>query len=269
MYRELYHHGKSGYEEGKITSVISRGKPPIAGIISWAKSLMSRMKGPIVKFNKNEDKFEKELFEETKKEYLELIKEIDLYQQSKYASWSSGIMERAMLFLKEKILVKAGENRYEVNFKDEFRILIQEAKQLEKMNHNISKAIVNIALQEKEYYRYIDKLKTMLREYYEAVHSLNPIEKRLLESQISKLNKVIEQGHESKNLSSLGINDFIENCRGAIRSFCDIKTKVAKSSGMIVDIVRSVEEAVILKDFDFEGKKEAPLSPSEFSAYSD
>lgn len=31
------------------------------------------------------------------------------------------------------------------------------------MNHNISKAIVNIALQEKEYYRYIDKLKTMLR----------------------------------------------------------------------------------------------------------
>ena len=38
----------------------------------------------------------------------ELIKEIDLYQQSKYAAWSSGIMERAMLFLKEKILVKAG-----------------------------------------------------------------------------------------------------------------------------------------------------------------
>ena len=59
------------------------------------------------------------------------------------------------------------------------------------MNHNISKAIVNIALQEKEYYRYIDKLKTMLREYYEAVNSLNPIEKRLLESQIGKLNKVI------------------------------------------------------------------------------
>jgi|JI61114C2RNA_FD_contig_31_2508192_length_858_multi_2_in_0_out_0_2 hypothetical protein len=86
---------------------------------------MARMKGPIVKFNKNEDKFDKELFEETKKEYLELIKEIDQYQQSKYTAWSSGIMERAMLFLKEKILVKAGENRYDVNFKEEFRVLIQ------------------------------------------------------------------------------------------------------------------------------------------------
>ena len=50
---------------------------------------------------------------------------------------------------------------------------------------------MNIALQEKEYYRYIDKLKTMLREYNEAVHSLNPIEKSLLEKQIQELNKVI------------------------------------------------------------------------------
>ncbi len=109
------------------------------------------------------------------------------------------------------------------------------------MNYNISKAIVNIALQEKEYYRYIDKLKTMLREYNEAVHSLNPIEKKLLENQIQKLNKVIEQGHESKNLSSLGINDFIDNCRSAIKAFRDIKKKVGKSSGMIEDIVRSIE----------------------------
>lgn len=67
VYRELYHQGKASYEEGRVSLVISRGKPPVAGIISWAKSLMSRMKGPIVKFNKNEEKFDKELFEETKK----------------------------------------------------------------------------------------------------------------------------------------------------------------------------------------------------------
>ena len=69
---------------------------------------MARMKGPIVKFNKNEDKFDKDLFVEIKKEYLDLVKEVDIYQQNKYASWSSNIMERAMLFLKEKILIKVG-----------------------------------------------------------------------------------------------------------------------------------------------------------------
>jgi hypothetical protein len=39
-------------------------------------------------------------------------------------------MERAMHFLKEKILIKTDENTYEVNFKDDFKVLIQEAKQL-------------------------------------------------------------------------------------------------------------------------------------------
>ncbi len=42
--------------------MVSRGKPPTAGIISWANGLIQRMKNPMVKFNKNEDKFEKEHF---------------------------------------------------------------------------------------------------------------------------------------------------------------------------------------------------------------
>lgn len=35
----------------------------------------------------------------------------------------------------------------------------------------------------------------MLREYNEAVHTLSPIEKKLLESHIQKLNKVLDQGY--------------------------------------------------------------------------
>ena len=38
---------------------------------------------------------------------------------------------------------------------------------------------------------------------------------------------------------------------------------------MIEDIVHSIEEAVILKDFDFEARKENPFNPSEFATYSD
>lgn len=75
------------------------------------------MKSPIVKFNKNEDKFDKELYEEIKSEYLVLVKEVDHYQQQKYAQWSANIMDKAMQFLKEKILIKTAENTYEVNFK--------------------------------------------------------------------------------------------------------------------------------------------------------
>ena len=117
IYKNLFINGKKSYEEGNDSLVISRGKPPIAGIISWAKSLIQRMKTPIVKFHKNEDKFEKDEYEEVKSEYLALVKEIDHYQQQKYVQWSSNIMDRAMTFLKEKILIKTEENKYVVNFK--------------------------------------------------------------------------------------------------------------------------------------------------------
>ena len=56
-------------------------------------------------------------------------------------------METAMGFLKMKILEKDELGVYRVNFKEEFKVLIKETKQLEKMNHNISRTIVNIALQ--------------------------------------------------------------------------------------------------------------------------
>jgi dynein heavy chain len=58
-----------------------------------------------------------------------------------------------------------------------------------------------------------------------------------------KLNRTLEPGHESLNLASLGIPDFIDNCLRAINEFRDIKKKVRKSTGMIEDIVKSIEEA--------------------------
>lgn len=86
-----------------------------------------------------------------------------------------------MDYLKQEILVKKSENVYEVNFSDEFKILIKEAKHLEKMGYKIPKTIINISLQEKEYYSYIDRLHLMLDEYNDAVHGLSEIDKKLLD----------------------------------------------------------------------------------------
>lgn len=51
-----------------------------------------------------------------------------------------------MVFLKNKILEKRDDCLYFVNFSDEFKVLIKEAKQLEKMGYKISKTIINISL---------------------------------------------------------------------------------------------------------------------------
>jgi dynein heavy chain len=38
---------------------------------------------------------------------------------------------------------------------------------------------------------------------------------------------------------------------------------------MIEDIVKSIEDSVILKEFNFQDTKDSPLNPSEFAVYSD
>lgn len=52
-----------------------------------------------------------------KEQYLALIKEIDAYKESKFQEWTSKIMEKAMGFLKMKILEKDENGFYRVNFK--------------------------------------------------------------------------------------------------------------------------------------------------------
>lgn len=78
---------------------------------------MQRIKAPILKFHKNEDILEKDHYNQVKDQYLTLIKEIDAYKEEKFQLWASKIMERAMGFLKMKILEKDDNNVYRVNFK--------------------------------------------------------------------------------------------------------------------------------------------------------
>lgn len=83
----------------------------------------------------------------------------------------------------------------------------------------------------------------MLDEYKDAVHTLSDIDRKLLSKSINELNKKLERGHESLNLSSLSIPDFIDDCMKEISKFRDVKKKLDKNALMIEDIVKSIENA--------------------------
>ena len=74
--------------------------------------------------------------------------------------------------------------KYEVNFSPELKVIIREAKYLDRIGKEIPQTIINIALQEKDYFRYCDKLNQLLREYNAALGNLKPVERKLLEKQI-------------------------------------------------------------------------------------
>lgn len=114
----LFEKGQEAFKNGQANLIINRGKPPIAGIISWASSIMNRIKGPILKFHKNEEILDQNQYALVKQDYLSLIKEIDAYKEGKFNEWVGKIIEKAMGFLKLKILEKDENGFYRVNFKE-------------------------------------------------------------------------------------------------------------------------------------------------------
>lgn len=56
--------------------------------------------------------------------------------------------------------------------------------------------------------------------------NLKPVEKMLLEKEITKLNRWMDKGAENHNWFSLSILEYIKECDKAISVFKEIKTRV-------------------------------------------
>ena len=162
-YRKELDQNKALFIRGKDKDIVSKNRPPVAGTISWNKAIYHRIKAPIAKFLTRADVFDNDKLTLIKAEYLSFAKEVEAYWEDKFKSWNKKIEEEASEFLKNQILAKNASGEYYVNFRSEFKVLISEAKYLDRTMTNVSKRILNIALQETEYYRYVDKRQTKKR----------------------------------------------------------------------------------------------------------
>jgi dynein heavy chain len=160
--------------------------PPNSGSIAWARSIITRIKTPIDKFKTKPDILTK--YEEGVKsaqDYVRIAKNLtEGHEAELFKAWKSDNTTLAIGMLKKPILIKIGEGenrRYKVNFDPKLKVIIREAKFLDRIGKDIPNTIINIALQEKDYMHHIDKLNQLLRGYNSALQQLRPVEKGLLE----------------------------------------------------------------------------------------
>jgi len=156
---------------------------------------------------------------------------------------------------------------YFVNFDPELRVTIREAKFLDRIGKQISPTITNIALQEKDYMRYIDKLQQLLRSYNNALSNLMPVERKLMQNEIKKLKRFMDKGSENHNWFSLSIDQYIQECKVAIDSFNETKGIVVEYSKHIDMSVSNIEGAEIIRKIDFQRK--TPMDIPDFNIYFD
>lgn len=99
------------------------------------------------------------------------------------------------------------------------KVIIREAKFLDRIGKEIPQTIINIALQEKDYMRHIDKLNQLLRAYNTAMSNMKPVERKLLQSEIAMLNMKMDKGVNNHNWFSLSIDEYIRVCNTGISTF--------------------------------------------------
>lgn len=152
-----------------------------------------------------------------------------------------------------------------MNFNPKLKVIIREAKFLDRIGKDIPNTIINIALQEKDYMKNVDKLNQLLRSYNSAMLDMRPVEKKLLEKQISALNYCMDKGTLNHNWFSLSIPEFIKECSKEIDKFKTIKGKVLEDAKNIEKQVKSIENAVLIRPIDFANQEIMDLqSFSEF-----
>ncbi|OMJ92498.1 hypothetical protein SteCoe_4738 [Stentor coeruleus] len=242
--------------------------PPIskAGKITWSESIFQRVKKPIMKFKSKEGLLDDPEGKKVSQMYFDLGKSIrHEYQNRISVQWMDNSKTIAQNSLKKNIL-DCKDEKYFVDFEPQLELMIKEAKYMKR--DDLTNTVLNVALQEKEYRKHVDQLNAMLNEYNQAVGTLPPEEKKLLKDHIKSLDLALEPGKSSYNWHSLGIKTFIESCRKALKDFSIVKSQVYKQKDMIEERVKMIEEAKIVKEFDWTRKEySSVMDITEFYDY--
>ena len=245
-YRKELNENQALFEAQKNRPRFGKDKPPVTAAISWKRAILYRIKRPILKFIKDPKDWEEEELKKAKEEYKTFAKKLDAFEDGQLEAWGQNVDMRATVCLKKRILEKTPSGRFVVGFRDDFKELIAEARNLDKMGFSLKPTILNITLQEKEYYKCVDRLRKVLGEYEAEVSGLTDVERDLLSVQVRQLGSTLEQNAESFNLHSLGIGDFIRGFREDLKKFRELRNKIDEKKRMIEDIVGQIAGAELL-----------------------
>jgi dynein heavy chain, axonemal len=140
-----------------------KNMPPDSGKIAWARSIITRIKTPIDKFKEKPGILVKdEAGRRAATDYVHLAQLLtDTYECAIYDKWEKDNQNLVLNMLRLNILKSENEGsrkRFKVNFDPKLKVIIREAKFLDRIGKQIPDTIINIALQEKDYSRHIDKL---------------------------------------------------------------------------------------------------------------
>ncbi|NXN18460.1 DYH10 protein, partial [Indicator maculatus] len=234
-----------------------KNHPPVAGAISWSRFLFHEIKHTIVRFQEVEEMLASERGKEVKQIYLNVAKKMKEYEDQKYSQWRDEteqmlpqLMENTLLnisSLTEDPVTTKKSVRFVVNFPPMLREIIIETKYMEQLGFTVPEMARYVALQEKRYLRYTNRLKVMLDLYHRLMGTLNEAETKLLHDHIQELWTIFKPGHRRLNWNCLGIGNFIIRSTEAVKKFEFLVHHIHHNSEDISKKLHFIESANLFK----------------------
>ncbi|NWV38842.1 DYH10 protein, partial [Grantiella picta] len=234
-----------------------KNHPPVAGAISWSRSLFHRIKHTIIRFHEEEELLATERGKEVKQIYLQVAKKMKEYEDEKYHQWREGTEQKLPLLLKDTVLTVSSPTEepvttkksvcFTLNFAPEFEEIIIETKYMEQLGYPVPEIARFVALQEDKYLRYTSKLKAVLDRYHKLMEMVNEAETKLLDDYIQELRTILKAGHKRLTWKSVGIGEFIVQCTQTIGKLELIVHHIHNLSEDISSKLRSIESTNLFK----------------------
>ncbi|NWS90944.1 DYH10 protein, partial [Toxostoma redivivum] len=253
-----------------------KSHPPVAGAISWSRSLSHRITHTITRFQEEEELLASERGMEVKQIYLQVAKKMKEYEDEKYLLWRERTEYMLPLLLKETLLTVSSATEepvttkkgvcFTLNFSPEIQEIIIETKYMEQLGLPVPEMARYVALQEDKYLRYTNKLKAMLDCYHNLMEMMNEAETKLLDHYIQELWRMLKAGHKRLTWKSVGIGEFIVQCTQTIGKLELLVHQIHHVSEDISSKLQSIESTNLFK---FPCSKNGDKHPGakEFFAY--
>ncbi|NWR08618.1 DYH10 protein, partial [Paradoxornis webbianus] len=234
-----------------------KNHPPVAGAISWSRSLSQRIQHTITRFQEEEELLASERGRKVKQIYLQVVKKMEEYEHEKYCQWRERTEQMLPLLLKDTLLAVTSATEepvttkksicFTLNFSPEILEIITEAKYMEQLGLPVPEIARYMALQEDKYLRYTSKLKAMLERYHKLMEMMNEAETKLLDQYVQELWRILKSGHKRLTWKAVGIGEFILQCTQTIRKLELLVHQIHNISEDISCKLQSIESTNLFK----------------------
>lgn len=230
--------------------------PPVAGAVKWARSLFQQVKSTVVSFQQRPGLLDSEMGRQAGASYLEVAREILGYEKTLHKEWcleaedalpkllqhnilkegQDESLPRSAATDKSKVPQQTGQtlafnatSRLQVDYSNELRLLLAEAKYLDILELEVPQILVNITLQEEKHHQLRQTLRILTERLHKVLSSLDSPTQALLEPHLRELAAAFQPGVYRLNWNSLGVADFAERCTQALSKFQSVLIPVQVS----------------------------------------